>query len=441
MPTDAIPVRRSSSGWMSTAVLFAALALALSASAQTETTLYNLNGTTDGVYPRGGVVFDSAGNLYGTSLYGGNFDCRNTDNGCGAVWEISPSPGGAWTETVIHTFSDGDDGATPYASVVPDAAGNIYGSAAFGGNKTATNCAPSGCGVIFKFSPGSGGPWTETILHAFSGGRDGAVPFSGVIFDSAGNLYGTTASGGNLAAANCAPYGCGVVFELSPTSTGWKETVLHSFSGARDGGTPFGRLVLDAAGNLYGTTTTGGETTGCSCGVVFKLSPVAGGWQETIIHTFTGINGGDPQGALIFDPSGNLYGTTATGGENFGCDGEGCGTVFELSPTVTGPWIPTRIHEFTDKNTSNGFYPIGGLARDSAGNLYGEASEGGPSNDGLVFKLSLVSGVWQESKTFSFNNIDGADPMGGLIFDSSGNLYGTATGGPHGGGVVFEIVP
>src|SRR5580658_10045270 len=172
MPTDAISVRRSSSGRVSTAVLFAALALALSASAQTETTLYNLNGTTDGVYPRAGVVFDSAGNLYGTSLYGGNFDCRNTDNGCGAVWEISPSPGGAWTETVIHTFSDGDDGATPYASVVPDAAGNIYGSAAFGGNKTATNCAPSGCGVIFKFSPGSGGTWTETILHAFSGGRD-----------------------------------------------------------------------------------------------------------------------------------------------------------------------------------------------------------------------------------------------------------------------------
>jgi len=425
--------RRVSSGLASTALLFV---LALGAHAQTETVLYKLNGTTDGTYPRSGVVFDSAGNLFGTSLYGGLFNCRNTDNGCGAVWEISPSSGGTWTETVIHTFASGNDGATPYAGVVPDSAGNIYGAAAFGGNKTATNCVTNGCGVIFEFSPGSGGTWTETILHAFTGGRDGAVPYSGVIFDSAGNLYGTTASGGNLTAPNCSGYGCGVVFKLSPTSTGWKETVLHSFSGGRDGASPFANLVFDSAGNLYGTTLTGGDTAGCSCGVVFKLSPVSGGWQETVLHTFTGTNGGNPQGALIFDPSGNLYGTTATGGENFGCDGDGCGTVFGLSPTSSGPWTPIKLHEFTDKNTSKGFYPIGGLARDSAGNFYGEASDGGPLNYGLIFKLSLVSGIWQDSTTFGFNLTDGAYPEGGLVFDSSGNLYGATTSG-----TVFEIVP
>jgi len=425
---------------MAIAILAVTFILALSAQAQTETVLYNLNGTTDGKYPFGTVTFDAAGNLYGTSLYGGDFtNCPS--NGCGAVWEISPGSGGVWSETVLHTFAGGTDGATPYAGLVSDGAGNFYGATFNGGNSHATQCHPQGCGTIFELSPASGGGWTETILHAFSGGKDGNGAWTGLILDSAGNLYGSTESGGDLTGINCAPYGCGVVFKLSPTSTGWKETVLHAFTGGNDGATPFGSLVFDSAGNLYGTNTLGGQTTGCSCGVVFKLSPVTGGWKESVIHTFTGPNGNNPQTSLIFDPAGNLYGTTAWGGEKFGCDGEGCGTVFELSPTISGPWMPTKIHLFTDTNQANGFYPIGGLIRDSAGNFYGEASSGGTFG-GVVFKTSSVSGAWHYGLIFSFGSTSGESPIGGMIFDASGNLYGTAAiGGTNDAGVVFKITP
>jgi len=415
------------------------LAIALSLHAQTETVLYNLNGTSDGKYPFGTLTFDSSGNLYGTSLYGGDFtNCPST--GCGAIWEISPGSGGVWTETVLHTFAGGTDGATPYAGLVADGAGNLYGATAYGGNSHATQCHPQGCGVIFELSPALGGGWTETILHAFSGGRDGNGPWSGLIFDSAGNLYGSTFSGGELTGSACAPYGCGVVFELSPTSTGWKETILHAFAGGNQGQGPFGTLLFDSTGNLYGTNTEAGYVD-CSCGVVFKLAPVTGGWKETVLHTFTGPNGNDSQAGLIFDPAGNLYGTTAVGGERSGCDGSGCGVVFELSPTTSGPWTETKIHVFTEGNQLDGFYPIGGLLRDSSGNFYGEANSGGTFG-GVIFKASLISGIWHYGLVFSFGSNGGEGPIGGLISDSSGNLYGTASvGGANNAGVVFEITP
>ncbi len=433
------PTSPNYSGIMNTALALLALVftLALSAHAQTETVLYNLNGTTDGKYPFGTITFDAAGNIYGTSLYGGDFtNCPST--GCGAVWEISPGSGGTWTETVLHTFAGGTDGATPYAGLVSDGAGNLYGATANGGKSHALQCS-AGCGTIFELSPANGGGWTETILHAFSGGRDGAGAWSGLIRDTAGNLYGSTFGGGDLTGVNCAPYGCGVIFELSPTSTGWKETVLHAFTGGSAGAGPFGALVFDTVGNLYGTTTEGGFVD-CSCGVVFKLTPVTGGWKETVLHTFTGPNGNDPQTSLIFDPAGNLYGTTALGGPPEDCD-DGCGTVFELTPTVSGPWTPTKVHIFTQQDQAAGDTPIGGLIRDSAGNFYGEANSGGTFG-GVIFKSSLVSGVWHYSVLFSFGATGGEGPIGGLISDASGNFYGTASvGGANDAGTIFKITP
>jgi uncharacterized repeat protein (TIGR03803 family) len=426
------------------------LSLPVSTAAQTESVLFSITGGLDGSNPRGGVISDVAGNLYGTSQYGGNFtNCRST--GCGAVWEISPAIGGGWTETVLHTFTGSTDGANPYAGLVRDAAGNLYGTAANGGNLSV--CFGSGCGVVFELSPNSSGGWTETVLHTFSGGRDGAGPWTGLIFDAAGNLYGTAISGGNLTASACAPYGCGIVFKLSPNSSGgWTETVLHAFTGGYDGGYPFGTLTFDAAGNLYGTTE-GGANPICGynvtgCGVVFKLSPPVSGsqWKENVLHAFHGSDGNEPESGVVFDGLGNLYGMTAFGGESFGCDGAGCGVVFKLIPTVSGPWKFTGLHVFSDHQISKGFYPLGDLLLDVAGNVYGTASGGGTVGCGIVFKLSPTSsGGWIEAVVHSFtcgSGPDGAVPTDGLISDAAGNLYGTTSaGGPNQAGTVFKIVP
>ncbi len=446
MPTHKLPLTPKLSRILAATLAALAFGLATSAQAQTETVLYNLQGTADGQNPRSGVVFDAAGNLYGTTQYGGDF--TNCGTGCGAVFEISPASGGGWTETVLHTFTGGTDGANPYGGVVIDSAGNVYGTTSAGGNLKASNCFLHGCGVVFELSPNSGGGWTETVLHTFSGNRDGAAPWTALTFDTSGNLYGTTASGGNLTASACAPYGCGVVFELSPVTGGWKETVLHSFGGT-DGWLPFGTLIFDSVGKLYGTTMQGGHTSLCQssgCGVVFELSPVTGGWKEKILHAFIGSDGSMIQGGVAFDSAGNLYGTAATGGLTNGCDGSGCGTAFELSPTTSGPWkfSGLRIFDGAGSAFQLGFYPSGALLPDSAGNLYGEAGEGGANGYGVAFKLALVSGKWKETvlHAFNFTTSDGAVPWGGLISDTSGNLYGTnMSGGAHGAGAVFEITP
>jgi uncharacterized repeat protein (TIGR03803 family) len=386
------------------------------------------------------VIFDAAGNVYGTSEYGGDFTkCPNI--GCGAVWEFSPALGGGYTETKVYTFSSGSDGATPYAGLTPDSAGNLYGVAAAGGNLS--RCFGQGCGVVFELSPNSSGGWTETVLYAFNGGRDGGSPWAGLTFDAAGNLYGTTAGGGNLSLCSC-----GVVFELSPTSGGtWTETVLHAFTNGNDGGTPFGTLIFDAAGNLYGTTEGGGNLT-CAyntigCGVVFELSPVAGHWKETVLHKFNNADGDNPEAGVVFDAAGNLYGTAAVGGEKFGCDA-GCGTVFKLSPTTSGPWKFTGLHEFTQEQLQKGFYPLSNLLVDGSGNVYGTASGGGQC-DGIVFKLAQnSSGAWIETVIHNFGCAtgDGGEPLGTLVSDSAGNLYGaTSNGGTNKVGDVFRITP
>src|ERR1039458_9150522 len=337
---------------------------------------FNPNGT-DGLQPYAGLIFDAAGNLYGTTGFGGTY--RR-----GPVFELTPAGGGSWTETVLYSFGNGTDGVTPYAGLIFDAVGNLYGTTFFGG--TYRN------GTVFELTPAAGGGWTEKVLHNFNDngtGADGANPYAGLVFDGAGNLYGTTQSGGTNS-------GWGTVFELTPTAGGsWTEKVLYNFcsqANCTDGGSPEGGLIFDAAGNLYGTTVEGG--TGGSWGAVFELTPAAGGgWTEQVLLTFDGTDGQYPYGGLIFDAAGNLYGTASYGGTY------DYGTVFELMPSRGGGWTETVLHNFNDNGT-DGYWPFAGLTFDAVGNLYGTTYGGGVYTSctngsflgcGTVFELTAAT--------------------------------------------------
>jgi uncharacterized repeat protein (TIGR03803 family) len=433
MPTRITHLNRKLSHTLTGLFASAAFMLMFAAGAQAQkfTDIYGFQGTANGVAPWSSLTFDGAGNLYGTTRYGGVNNCA-AGLGCGVAYQLSPpaSGTGPWTQTVMHVFTNGSDGATPFAGLVADNAGNLYGATYSGGSFTRTNCKSNGCGVIFELSPAGGGVWTETVLYTFTGAQDGNAPFGTLIRDSAGNLYGTTVGGGHINSPNCSG-GCGVVFELSPSTSGWQETVLYSFSGARDGAEPFTGVTFDTAGNLYGTTTEAGSAD-CNCGTVFELSPVAGGWQETTLHAFSQLNGNTPQGPVTLDSAGNVYGTTVDGGPAEQCD-EGCGVVFELSPGANGVWTETRLKVFTQNGP---FEPSGSLVFDSEGNLYGTVQSSG------IYKLSLVSGVWTLTGYYSPKVANGNTPVGGLIADSSGNMYGAfAFGGTTNSGVVFKFVP
>jgi uncharacterized repeat protein (TIGR03803 family) len=271
----------------------------------------------DGAGPYTRVIQDGQGNLYGTTAEGGNSGCF-AGSGCGTVFKLSK----AVKETVLHSFTGGADGATPYAGVIQDAKGNLYGTTYYGGKGKCNDGFGTGCGVVFKL----GTTGKETVLHRFTGGIDGSYPDAGVIQDAKGNLYGTTQEGGDL--SGCDGLGCGVVFKLSTTG---KETVLHRFTGGTDGSNPDAGVIQDAKGNLYGITRAGGDLNGCSglgCGVVFKLNAAG---KETVLHGFTGgTDGSNPDGGVIQDAKGNLYGTAYAGGDS-SC---GCGVVFELTPTI-----------------------------------------------------------------------------------------------------------
>ncbi len=259
----------------------------------------------DGIEPVAPLIFDAAGNLYGTT-FGGGSEAVNPD---GVVFELMHNEDGTWTEKALFTFSyAGSSGAGPIAGLILDAAGNLYGTTYWGGS----GCY-IGCGVVFKLTPNLDGSWTESVVHEFTNGADGGFPAAGLIFDGAGNLYGTTSSGG--------AYGDGVVFKLTSNSDGtWTESILHTFKGP-DGASPSG-LIFDTAGNLYGTTGAGGRS---GYGVVFKLAPSSGGtWKESILHNFLGY-GQAPAGGVVMDNAGNLYGTASAGTGNNGL-------VFEITP-------------------------------------------------------------------------------------------------------------
>lgn len=331
----------------------------------TETILYNFTGSTDGGQPNANLVFDNAGHLYGTTNYGGSTNCNL---GCGTVFKLTPGSNG-WNETTIHTFTGGSDGREPNARVLLDATGNLYGTTMYGGN-IGSVCS-MGCGTVFKLTKGSNG-WTQSVLYAFTGGTDGASPYDGLVFDPTGNLYGTTYSGGS---------GNGTVFELTPGSSGWTESVIHAFNGAYDGKGPYGDLILDATGNLYGTTFEGG----LGFGIVFQIrhNP-AGGWRERLLHAFFNTPAGNPVAGLVMDTAGNLYGTTMLGATQTGCNG-GCGTLFKLVPGSGGPWTYKVIHDFG--KSGDGFHPTGDLILDSAGNMYGTTQAGGTQGSGMIFEI------------------------------------------------------
>ncbi len=378
-------------------------------------------------------IFDSQGNLYGTAFGGG------ANNG-GAVYELTPPPGGSgpWTETLLYSFcqlSGCPDGQNPAAGLIFDSNGNLYGTTRNGGNSNQG-------GVVFELSPPAGGhgPWTEKILYSFcSNGQcsDGKSPLAGLIFDSHGNLYGNTNEGGAHGAA-------GAVFELSPAGGGtWTESVLYSFcgaSGCTDGESPVAGLIFDSAGNLYGTTSGGGAHGG---GEVFELSPAGGGrWTFNLLYSFCSASnctdGESPVAGVIFDSSQtNLYGTAPGGGAN------AYGVAFELSPAGGGTWTESVLQNFCPAPCSNGSYPQGGLIFDSRGNLFGTTYDGGSNDQGVVFELSPSGGGhWTETEIHTFTGVpDGAFPSSSLIFDSQGNLYGTAGAGAHGAGAVYELSP
>jgi uncharacterized repeat protein (TIGR03803 family) len=378
-------------------------------------TLHGFTGGNDGRDPSGALIFDQAGNLYSTTQGGGS--------GSGTIFELTPNQDGSWTETVLYSFAGGEDGARPFASLIFDSAGNLYGTTYEGGK--------DGAGTIFELSPNQDGSWTETVLHSFNR-ADGGGPTAGLVFDSEGNLYGPTTQGGEQ--------GAGTIFQLTPNSNGsWTESVIHSFNG-KDGSYPdHGGLIFDADGNLYGTANAGGAD---GYGVVFKLTPNANGtWTEAVLHNFTGANdGGGPESTLIFDKSGNLYGTTRDGGAHR------VGVAFELTPKTGGTWTETVLHQFT--GGKDGAAPYEGVIFDQAGNLYGTAEKGGnlsacgSQGCGVVFKLAPNSkGGWSETVLHAFADHPGAFPNGALIFDGSGNLYGTTEGIFYRFGSVFEITP
>lgn len=392
--------------------------------AATEKVLHSFNSDgMDGYQPYSNLIFDGAGNLYGTTSKGGIHPC-SSGGGCGAVFELSPKPGGGWKEKIIHSFN-GSDGCEPLAGLILDATGNLYG--------TTSTCGAYGGGTVFQLSPNGSGGWTRKTLHTFGNGMDGSGPQAGMTFDDAGNLYGTTWGGGL--------YGFGTVFELSPSSNGgWTRKILHNFNDdGVDGKSPVAAVVFDAMGNLYGTTLEGGTY---NDGTVFELSRrKSGGWKEEVLYSFSGITGdGDgrlPWGGLTLDANGNLYGTTAAGGKYYSN-----GTVFELS-LEGGSWVETVVHSFG--NGTDGANPRSGLIFDAAGNLYGTTYNGGTDNHGTVFELSqLNDGTWMEGVLYSFNSngVGGSLPHAGVTFDGKGNLYGTTfVGGTYGYGTVFKFTP
>jgi len=378
-------------------VLIALLVLAQPAQAQTYTVVHSFGGVLDGRTPSGGVVLDAAGNLYGTTAGG----CGLGGKLClGTVYKVDPTG----KETVLHTFGGGPDGAYPFlADLIRDAAGNLYGTTPHGGSSPICD---RGCGVVFKLDPSN----HETVLHAFNV-ANGYFPYAGLIRDASGNLYGTTLAGGT--------YDMGVVFKLDPAGN---KTVLYTFTGGADGWGPSAAVIRDAAGNLYGTARYGGAG---GNGLVFKVDPAG---NKTALYAFTGgADGALPNAGLVRDAAGNLYGTTIYGGP---CCGYGYGVVFKLDPAGN----ETVLHAF---NGNDGSYPWGGVIRDTAGNLYGTASYGGPGGYGVVFKLDPSGNL---TVLHAFTGPDGNQPISTLIQDAAGNLYGTTnSGGTYNQGVVFKI--
>jgi uncharacterized repeat protein (TIGR03803 family) len=401
------------------------------AQAQTYTVLHAFNGAGDGEDPVAEVAIDAAGNLYGTTTVGGGGSGCNS-YGCGTVFKLSHK-GSGWIFTTLHTFEGPSDGNSPQGRVLLARDGTLYGTTTIGGR----GCL-AGCGIVFHLTPpptapkSALAPWNETIIHSFDG-TDGFEPQGDLIFDQAGNIYGTTLYGGSSECANGGLAGCGTVYELTPTGGGWTETVLYAPQGSSAGDSPVGGVVFDLSGNLYGAIESGGPF---NWGLVYQLSPSGSGWTEQPAYIFSGGSGGGvPNAGLISDASGNLYGTN-----RFGGNGGGDGTVFQLSPSGGG-WSLNTLYAFP--GTPSGCQPQAKLIMDAAGNLYGTTEFCGAYGAGAVFKLTPANGSWTYTSLHDFRGFEGAYPLSSLVFDAAGNLYGTTSqgGGARNAGVVFEITP
>ena len=344
-----------------------------------EVVLYSFGNRPDGEYPFGKLLMGPNGKLYGTTSGGGQF-------GNGSAFELSRS-GSGWQTTILHSFTGNEDGYAPQGGLIADTKGNLYGTASGGGD---LNCDLLGCGNVFELSPTKNG-WTFRVLYDFvSGPNDGDLPTGNLVFDHAGNIYGATIHGGGV-------FDPGVIFELTPVSGGaWRETAIYIFGD--EGGAPNGDLVFDSAGNLYGTTELQD-----SLGSVFQLTNNSGTWTKTDLLEFGGALGENPMAGLATDAAGNLYGTTTRGGSENCFGGFGCGTAFELSPNGDGDWTMQVIYVF--QGGSDGQMPEGVLLLDGAGSLYGTTYEGGGSGCefgfgcGTVFRLAQQNGAWSENRS------------------------------------------
>ncbi|MBV8343520.1 MAG: hypothetical protein JO190_00830 [Candidatus Eremiobacteraeota bacterium] len=368
---------------------------------------------------------DATGAFYGTTSAGGS-------NGTGTVFRLR-SVGNRYKKKTLYSFLGFSDGQDPLGALIEDSSGALYGTTYNGGVNNAT-------GTVFKLTP-SGSGYTKTTIYTFQGGSDGSNP-DGALVAYQGGFYGTTIAGGK--------FGDGTVFALKPTTSGYAETVVHSFQGGQDGATPRSALLVNA-GNLFSTTLTGGggpcalTSEPAGCGTVFELKPSGSGFTETVVYRFKGgMDGANPYGGLISDSRGTLYGTTGNGGSN-GCrggdNGVGCGTLFKLSPAGSG-YTESILHRFME---SDGRGPVGTLTAASHGKFYGTTLLGGAVGQGTVFALTVTPHRLVFTSLYSFQSTtksDGSNPVGGLIFGADGKLFGTTqSGGSANNGTVFSFVP
>jgi len=359
---------------------------------------------------------DSSGNVFGTTSEGGN-------SNCGVAYELVNNGGGVYTNTTLYNFTCLDDGGRPESGLVLDSSGNLYG--------TTSEYGANGAGVVFELVNDGGGTYGYSVIHAFTG-IDGNFPEGDLVWHN-GSLYGTTDEGGG---GGCY-YGCGTVYRLTKTGSSWTHTTLHVFEELHDGNYPSGGVILDSNGNIYGTTEEGGTF---YAGTVFRLSPAAGfrgpgvKYDETILHSFdAAADGCYVESGLVMDSAGNLYGTADECGVQYD------GTVYQLKRSG-GKYEFNVLLQFDYTNGEYPYEETGHLAIDSFGNIYGTAERGGANNNGVVFQLAAGTFAYTDLHDFQATANDGSEPYGGVSLDSHGNLYGTTYyGGTFGSGTVWQI--
>ena len=411
--TGSVPTPSAGAGLQSSSVRSSTAGPFSKASPQTvkptETVLYSFTGNPDGQYPDSTLVEDAAGNFYGTTEYGGI-------NGNGSVFKLTPAGSGTYTESVLWSFSYYTDGGDPQGVIV-DSSGALYGVTLDG--------AANDLGAVFKLTPGPSG-YTESILHTFQGNNDGEYPSGTLAIDSAGDLYGTTMSGGLDTA--------GTVYELANSGSAYTYSQIYFFQSYPDGASPQAGLLLTSSGALIGSASSGGKN---NDGAIFQLTPAgSGSYTERLLYSFNGPKKdlGNPYSAIVADASGNLYGSGYDGGAKYR------GGVFKLTPSGGG-YKESVLYSFTTSR-KNGYFPQSSLLLDQSGNIYGTTHSGGIDNVGIIFELSPTGKKnYKETVLESFENqFGGGYPLGGLIQDATGALYGTASrGGSEGAGIVYKL--